>query len=391
MQRFGLVIFVRLKVNKLSGIYIHIPYCKQACHYCDFHFSTNISQMQVMVDMICKELILRKNYLPSENQIRTLYFGGGTPSLLSLSQINQIIEVVSKNYSLALEEMTLEANPDDLQPLKLLELKALGFDRLSIGVQSFDEETLKFYNRAHNAKESLNAIDLAKQAGFQKLSVDLIYGFPSPDHNVWKKDLEIALDQDPGHISSYCLTVEPKTALGKWTKKGDFQPASDDFAADQFEILQDSMETAGYIQYEISNFAREGEFALHNTNYWKSIPYLGIGPSAHSFDGQRRGSNLSHNTHYIKNLQQGTQVFGVEPMSTFDLLNEYILTSIRTIWGTDLSYIWERFGLDLLHENQEILKKLMDEGLVGNHKNHLLLTKKGKLLADSIAASLFIS
>ncbi|WP_026333485.1 MULTISPECIES: radical SAM family heme chaperone HemW [Rhodonellum] len=375
----------------MSGIYIHIPYCKQACHYCDFHFSTNASQMQEMVDMICKELILRKNYLPSKNPIKTIYFGGGTPSLLSLAQMDQILEVIAKHYSLALKEMTLEANPDDLQPSKLLELKALGFDRLSIGIQSFDEQILKFYNRAHNAKESMHAIALAKQAGFQKLSVDLIYGFPSPDHQIWKKDLEIALGQDPGHISSYCLTVEPKTALGNWTKKGVFQPASEDFAAEQFEILQDTMDQSGYIQYEISNFAREEAFALHNTNYWKAIPYLGIGPSAHSFDGQDRGSNRAHNAHYIKNLQQNQPVFEVDSMIPMDLLNEYILTSIRTIWGTDLAYITERFDLDLLKENQKILKKLTEEGLVENLKNHLVLTRRGKLLADSIAASLFIS
>lgn len=380
-----------LKVNKLSGIYIHIPFCKQACHYCDFHFSTNTSQIQEMVDSICRELILRKDYLPSEDPFKTLYFGGGTPSLLSFSQIDQILEVVSKHYRLALEEMTLEANPDDLHPSKLLDLKELGFDRLSIGIQSFDEQILRFYNRAHNAKESLNAIAMAKQAGFTKLSVDLIYGFPSADHQIWKKDLEIALGQDPGHISSYCLTVEPKTALGNWTKKGTFHPASEDFAAEQFEILQETMDQAGYIQYEISNFAQEGKFALHNTNYWKAIPYLGIGPSAHSFDGRDRGSNRAHNIHFIKNLQLGHPVFEVDKMAATDLLNEYILTSIRTIWGTDLSYVSERFGLDLLKKNGEIIKKLTLEDLVANQNNHLILTKRGKLLADSIAASLFIS
>lgn len=341
--------------------------------------------------MICKELILRKNYLPSKNPIKTLYFGGGTPSLLSLAQIDQILGVVAKHYPLALEEMTLEANPDDLQLSKLLELKALGFDRLSIGIQSFDEQILKFYNRAHNAQESLNAIVLAKHAGFQKLSVDLIYGFPSPSHQLWKRDLEIALGQDPGHISSYCLTVEPKTALGNWTKKGSFQPAAEDFAAEQFEILQEKMDQSGYIQYEISNFARQEAFALHNTNYWKAIPYLGIGPSAHSFDGNDRGSNRANNAHYIKNLRQNQSVFEVDPMVPMDVLNEYILTSIRTIWGTDLSYIIKRFDLDLIKENQVILKKLIEEGLVENLKNHLVLTRKGKLLADSIAASLFIS
>ncbi len=341
--------------------------------------------------MICREAALRKNYLPSNMPIKTIYFGGGTPSLLTIPQFQQILNSLSLHFNLDVEELTLEANPDDLNVLKLKELKALGFDRLSIGIQTFDEKILKFYNRAHHAGESLQAIALAKKAGFQKLSIDLIYGFPVQDHELWKKDLSIALDQDPGHISSYCLTVEPKTALGKWAEKGSFQPVSEDFAAEQFEILQEAMEGANYLQYEISNFGKEDAFAIHNTNYWRGIPYLGLGPSAHSFDGQNRGFNVANNGRYLKKLQNHESVFEVDTLSGIDLANEYILTSLRTMWGTDLSFFTERFSRNLLLEKSAMLDQLTKEGLIRTENNHLILTKKGKLLADGIASSLFIS
>ncbi|MCH7398502.1 radical SAM family heme chaperone HemW [Belliella sp. DSM 107340] len=374
----------------MAGIYIHIPFCKQACHYCDFHFSTNLDLAEAMVSMICKELVQRKEYLPKDSIINTVYFGGGTPSLLSISQLERILESVYQNYSVDLEELTIETNPDDLKKEKLGNLKSLGFDRLSIGIQSFNPEILKFYNRAHSAEESYFAIDLAKNSGFEKLSIDLIYGFPYEDHSIWKKDLDIAISQDPGHISSYCLTVEPKTALGNWAKKGNFIPASEDFSAEQFEMLQDSMEKANYIQYEISNFGKINQFAVHNTNYWKGIPYLGIGPSAHSFDGKERGSNLANNAKYIRNISNGINPFDVEPMSDEDLINEYILTSLRTIWGTDISFVNTRLKMDFVLQKKRMLKQLEDENLIEIQNNHILLSKKGKLLADSIAASLFI-
>lgn len=374
----------------MSGIYIHIPFCKQACHYCDFHFSTNTNSTAEMVDMICRELELRKNYLNSENQVESIYFGGGTPSLIPTLQIEKILNQIHKNFSLNVKEVTLEANPDDLNPIKLKELRALGVDRLSIGIQTFDEGILKFYNRAHTAEESLNAIALAKDSGFQKLSIDLIYGFPSENHDIWKKDLEIALSQDPGHISSYCLTVEPKTALGNWEKKGIYNPATDDFAAEQFEMLCHHLEKAGYIQYEISNFGKAGQFALHNTNYWLGVPYLGVGPSAHSFDGKIRGANISNNAIYIKNLKKNELLFSEEATTVTDSANDYILTSLRTIWGLDLEYIQRNFGFDLLQIKRKEIAILLDENLLSKENNRLLLTAKGKLLADSIASSLFL-
>lgn len=340
--------------------------------------------------MICRELELRGNYLPKEQSVNTIYFGGGTPSLLSTAQIGKILDQITLHYHLDLKELTLEANPDDLQPKKLEDWKALGIDRLSIGVQTFDAEVLKFYNRAHTAQESLNAIKLANSAGFQKLSLDLIYGFPSDSHKIWENDLKIVLYQDPGHISSYCLTVEPKTALGNWEKKGKYTHSTEDFAAEQFEILMEYMDKSGYIQYEISNFGKTGLFAVHNTNYWSGTPYLGIGPSAHSFDGKTRGFNIANNSKYIDKLKSGETVFSEEIASSSDIANDRILTALRTIWGLNLQELKTEHDIDLLKLKNKQIDLLIKENLLSLKDHHLTLTIKGKLLADSVAASLFL-
>ncbi|MEX2513879.1 MAG: radical SAM family heme chaperone HemW [Cyclobacteriaceae bacterium] len=374
----------------MSGIYIHIPFCKKACHYCDFHFSTNSQYMDELVDMICEELLLRRNYLNPEISVETLYFGGGTPSLLPLEKIQQILDTIYKNYPLNLKEITLEANPDDLQKEKLEGYLRMGINRLSIGIQSFQDPVLSFYNRSHNATESLQAIDRARHSGFEKLSIDLIFGFPHHDHGIWKKDLKIALDQVPDHISSYCLTIEPKTPLGIWSKKGKFHPASEDFQAEQFEMLQEAMENSGYLQYEISNFAKPGAFSIHNSNYWKGIPYLGVGPSAHSFDGADRGHNLANNLQYIKSLAQRNLPYQRDPLTTSDNINEYILTSIRTIWGIDNNYLKKRYQLDFLAEKSSELDLFGQQDVITIKDQHVFLTKKGQLLADYIASKLFV-
>jgi oxygen-independent coproporphyrinogen-3 oxidase len=345
--------------------------------------------MDTMVNMIIKELELQKNYLGEKVPIRTVYLGGGTPSLLGRSQLEIILNTLHKHYTLELDELTIETNPDDLDREKLGFLKGLGIDRLSIGVQSFDQRVLQFYNRVHNAQESLQAINKAKEAGFEKLSIDLIYGYPHSSHDLWKKDLEMALTLDPGHISSYGLTIEPDTALGRWTRKGIFVPATEDYMAEQFEWMQDEMEKAGYIQYEISNFGKKGAFAVHNTNYWKGIPYLGIGPSAHSFNGTSRQHNISHNGKYINSLESGTLLFDLEELGVLDGLNEYLLTSLRTIWGADLGHIQNHFKRDILEEKSREIELLIQEGLMLMEGNTLTLTKKGKLLADGIALKIF--
>ncbi|MDR7128926.1 oxygen-independent coproporphyrinogen-3 oxidase [Algoriphagus sp. 4150] len=342
-----------------------------------------------MAEMICRELELRASYF-QKTPIETIYFGGGTPSLLQPLLIEKILNQISITYNSDWQEVTLEANPDDLNVDNLNSWKSLGIDRLSLGIQSFDEDVLKFYHRAHTAEESKFAISKARKMGFEKFSLDLIYGYPQPNHELWKRDLSEAISQDPGHISSYALTVEPKTALGNWTKKGKFQPAEEDFVAEQFEILQEQTNKAGYIQYEVSNFGKPGQFALHNTNYWKGVPYLGVGPSAHSFDGKNRGANPSSNSRYLNSMKGSAIPFTVDNLSDEERLNEYILTGLRTLWGIDFGVIHRDFGKDLLFSKKDLLTKMDAEGwLIWKDKN-LSLSKSGKLLADSIAAALFV-
>ncbi len=325
-----------------------------------------------------------------DEKIETIYFGGGTPSILSLENIGGILETIHKNYSLNLKEVTLEANPDDLKVQKLRGLLDMGISRLSIGIQSFNDQVLSFYNRSHSADESLKAIDLARGSGFDKLSIDLIYGFPSADHELWRNDLKIAIEQQPDHISSYCLTIEPRTALGNWTTNGRFQPSSEDFQAEQFEILQEDMEASGYLQYEISNFARNGAFSVHNTNYWKAVPYLGVGPSAHSYDGKNRGHNPPNNVGYVKSLTHEKLPFMVDELTMEENINEYLLTSLRTVWGVDLIYLKNKYQVNLLEEKQHELELYQNEKMLSIINGHVLLSRKGKLLADYIASKLFV-
>lgn len=342
-----------------------------------------------MVASIGKELEARKDYLGGQT-IETVYFGGGTPSLLSEKHLHFLLDKINQYFPSDWKEITLEANPDDLSKENLSTWKTLGIDRLSLGIQSFQEEVLRFYNRAHSASEALDAIAKGRNAGFEKFSLDLIYGFPHPNHSVWEKDLAEALRQNPGHISAYSLTVEPKTALGKWAEKGSFLPAEEDFVAEQFERLQEQTEKQEYIQYEISNFGKEGQFALHNTNYWRGVPYLGLGPSAHSFDGVDRGYNPASNSNYLKNIESGRTPFIKEFSSQEDRINDRILTGLRTIWGLAPAAIQDEYGINLLNTKNTEIEKLENAGWLKWDGKILSLTKSGMLLADSIASELFI-
>lgn len=342
-----------------------------------------------MVFAIGRELELRKDYLSGQS-IETIYFGGGTPSLISGKQLKFLLEKIRACFSFDWKEVTLEANPDDLSEKNLSEWKELGIDRLSLGIQSFQEDVLRFYNRAHTSYEALEAISRGRKAGFEKFSIDLIYGYPHRDHSIWEKDLAEAIRQNPGHISAYSLTVEPKTALGKWTEKGRFQPAEEDFVAEQFEWLQAQSEKAGYVQYEISNFGKPEHFALHNTNYWKGVPYLGVGPSAHSFDGKNRGQNPASNSNYLKSLDSDQIPFEKELLSKEDQINDRILTGLRTIWGISAEELAHDFGIDLLRSREKELAKFESQGWLIRDGKILSLTKRGMLLADNIAAELFI-
>jgi oxygen-independent coproporphyrinogen-3 oxidase len=373
----------------MAGLYIHIPFCKQACHYCDFHFSTNLQLMEMMMDSICVELKLRKDYLKGE-AVETIYFGGGTPSLVPAEYLEKILDQISQLFPGRKQEVTLEANPDDLNPQALATWKSLGIDRLSLGIQSFQDQILKAYNRAHTSKEATQAIQLARAAGFEKFSIDLIYGYPHSDHQLWQLDLEEALRLDPGHLSAYSLTIEPKTTFGNWTKKGKFSPAEDEFVAQQYEWLQERCDKAGYLQYEISNFSRPNQAAVHNSNYWKRSPYLGIGPSAHSFDGSSRGFNPSSNASYTKALSAGSLPFVLEKLTPTESLNEEILTGLRTRWGLDTESLAERYHLDILEIKKGPISKLTELGMIHTLGKTLTLTRKGQLLADSIASDIFI-
>lgn len=375
----------------MSGIYIHIPFCKQACHYCDFHFSTSLKNKEALVKCILTEIDLRNDYLKDKN-IQTIYFGGGTPSLLSERDTFQILEKIYKQYNVSNDlELTLECNPDDLSDEKLKELKRLEINRLSIGLQSFDEEELVWMNRAHNAKQSEASVKRAQDRGFENITIDLIYGSKFSNLSNWKKTLDEAIELQVPHISSYNLTIEEKTKLGHDFKVKKEAAIDDEKSSELFLEMIDRLEKNNFIHYEISNFAKEGFFSNHNSNYWKGIHYLGLGPSAHSFDGISRQWNVSNNNLYIKHISEKTEsYFEKEVLTETERFNEYILTSLRTIWGINLDYLKTNFNSDFvknfLNQIQEYIKQ---ETVVAKDKEYTL-TEKGKLLADKIASELFV-
>lgn len=373
----------------MSGIYIHIPFCKQACHYCDFHFSTSMRKKEAMILALAKELELRRAEFEDE-VVETIYFGGGTPSVLKTTEIELLIDAIYANYSVSKNpEITLEVNPDDLSENKILQLANSRINRLSIGIQSFFEEDLKLMNRAHSAKEAIESLTLATRE-FDNISIDLIYGMPNMTNERWTKNIEKALSFDIPHISSYALTVEPNTALASFIKKGLIQPVEDEVAQKHFNILNAQLSNAGYDCYEISNFGKPGYFSKNNSAYWLQKKYIGIGPSAHSFDGKRRGWNINNNPKYIKAIEIGELPMEVEVLSTKDKYNEYVMTGLRTVWGVSMSRIESEFGLKYREYLMLQSNKYLDEHLLYLDGDTLLTTQKGKFLADGIASDLFM-
>jgi len=373
----------------MSGIYIHIPFCKQACHYCDFHFSTSMSKKNAMVSALRKELELRKEEFAGEI-VETIYFGGGTPSVLTSEEMTQIIDSVYANYQVAENpEITLEANPDDLSKSRIIQLSNSPINRLSIGIQSFFDEDLKLMNRAHSAKESEESLSLATRL-FENISIDLIYGIPGISNSQWKRNIEKTLSYDIPHISSYALTVEPKTALAHMIKKGEIQNVDDGQARDQYFMLTELLEKAGYICYETSNFGKEGLFSKNNTAYWKGKKYIGIGPSAHSFDGRQRSWNVRNNIKYIKAIEDGQLPMETEVLSKKDRYNEYIMTGLRTMWGVSIEKVKTDFGEEFSNYLLEQSAKTISQNLLLEEDGTLKVTKKGKFLADGIASDLFM-
>ncbi|WP_431156725.1 radical SAM family heme chaperone HemW [Winogradskyella poriferorum] len=372
----------------MAGIYIHIPFCKQACYYCDFHFSTSLKKKEDLLLALVKELELRKDEFKG-TCVETIYFGGGTPSLLTHNELTNIINAIYANYEVVENpEITLEANPDDLSHDSIKVLSNSPINRLSIGIQSFFDTDLKLMNRAHNAKEAKETLAIATKY-FKNISVDLIYGIPGTTNEQWIKNIEIALSFEVPHISSYALTVEPKTALASFIEKGIIDNVDDDQAHEQFHLLKEKLEDHGFIHYELSNFGKEGFFSKNNSAYWQGKPYLGIGPSAHSFNGTQRGWNIRNNTKYIKALQQNELPIELETLTKTDRYNEYIMTGLRTIWGVSFKKIETDFGTvykDYLIEQANVF---INQHLLYIDNEHLRVTKKGQFLSDGIASELF--
>ncbi|HEY6978032.1 MAG TPA: radical SAM family heme chaperone HemW [Chitinophagaceae bacterium] len=372
----------------MAGIYVHIPFCRRACHYCNFHFSTSAKQMDAMIQAICREAELRHEYI--NESTGTVYFGGGTPSLLPISDLRFTIGRLKNLFEIDNDaEITLEANPDDITVEKLDAWKAIEINRLSIGVQSFFHEDLEWMNRSHSSEQALRSIQLAQQAGFDNITIDLIYGIPALTNNKWKQNVETALSLNVPHLSCYALTIEPNTALEKMIAIGKLKNVDPDKQSCQFELLMQWMEDAGYEHYEISNFARRGYRSKHNSSYWQGKHYIGLGPSAHSFNGYSRQWNIANNALYIKSFEQDIIPCETELLTKEQQLNEYIMTRLRTIEGLSLITVSTKWNNDALEKILQQSKKFVQREMMFEKDDHLILTKKGKLFADGIAADLF--
>jgi oxygen-independent coproporphyrinogen III oxidase len=374
----------------MAGIYVHIPFCKQACNYCNFHFSTSLKQKNDFVAALLKEIDFQKEYLGNE-PVGTIYFGGGTPSLLTETELNEILQKIYLLFPVDQNvEVTLEANPDDICSEKLAQWTSAGVNRLSIGVQSFFEEDLIWMNRAHNARQAVDSIKNAQDKGFGNITMDLIYGLPEMSNEHWKKNVETAIALNIPHLSCYALTIEPKTALHNLIAKKKVHNTEPDKQAEQFLLLMEWLENAGYEHYEISNFAKPGKRSRHNSSYWKGKKYLGLGPSAHSYNGTARQWNIANNALYSKSLLKENKMdFEKEELSQVQKLNEYIMTSLRTIEGCDLNYVEENFGEKVKLKISKDSAKYLTQKLMTEKEFRFLLTREGKLLADGIASDLF--
>ncbi|MBT8234570.1 MAG: radical SAM family heme chaperone HemW [Bacteroidia bacterium] len=373
----------------MSGIYIHIPFCKQACHYCDFHFSTNLNRQQEIVDALIKELSLRKSEF-SGVQVESIYFGGGTPSLLTPQQARAVLDHIYTNFEMSQDpEITLEANPDDLNAQKIKDFSTLGINRLSIGIQSFFEADLQLMNRSHTVHQSIECLDQARKV-FDNISIDLIYGIPGRSLRDWKSNIVSLARWDLPHISSYALTVEPKTVLAHQIKQGIVSDVDDIAAHAQFEYMVEALEADGFDHYEISNFGKPGYYSRNNTAYWLGKPYMGIGPSAHSYNGKERSWNVRNNKKYLDAINNNTSPASVEKLSKVDRYNEKVMTGLRTQWGINLATITEEFGAQFKAYALEQAEPHIARGVLKVEDQCLMSTANGKFLIDGIASELFM-
>ena len=372
----------------MAGIYIHIPFCKKACHYCNFHFSTSNDGIESMIMAIEKEILLREEI--HNQEISTIYFGGGTPSIIPINLLTRLLKSIHSKYNVSSNaEITLEANPDDITQERSIEWKSIGINRFSVGIQSFVESDLQWMNRAHNSIQSKKSIEIIQSAGFKNFSIDLIYGTPGQTIEQWNDNLDIAFGFNTPHLSCYALTVEEGTALHKMIANNKKQHVDSDLQSIFFKRLMNRARQAGYSHYEISNFAKPTMESKHNTAYWEGIPYWGFGPSAHSFDGNKRRWNISHNIDYIKSVENNIVPFEEEILDEVDHLNEYIMTSLRRKNGIEKSVIIKRWGSKFLNQIDNEISPFVNSGKVENSQTHYLLKDEGKFFADGIAAALF--
>lgn len=374
----------------MAGIYLHIPFCRKACHYCNFHFSTSLNAQNDFVVALVQEINLRKHYLQGQT-IRSIYFGGGTPSLLHQDELRKILDALYEHFTIEQDaEITLEANPDDLKADNLQFWKAAGINRLSVGVQSFFEEDLIWMNRSHSAEQARESMNLIRDAGFDNYSMDLIFGYPLLDMPKWQKNMAWMIEAGVPHISCYGLTIEPKTVFHHQQMKGQWAGVDQDVQAVQYEMLMKTLTHQGYRHYEISNFALPGREAVHNSQYWKGDWYLGLGPSAHSFNGESRQWNVSHNQQYIRGIMKAEQVFDLEYLSERDQINEFILTQLRMDTGIALDWLQERLSKQQWTNWQIKMKRLIEQEQIYLCDHRAILTPAGKLYADGIAADFFL-
>lgn len=375
----------------MAGIYIHIPFCKQACHYCDFHFSTSLTTKDAMMEAISSEINQRKGYLEGQ-KIESIYFGGGTPSLMDYDGLRKIMDELIKNFDPVKDaEITIEANPDDLTLQKITELQRAGFNRLSLGIQSFRDQDLKMMNRAHSSKQSDYAVKASQDKGFENITIDLIYSIPGMDLDAWKQNLEIAFGLNIQHISAYSLTFEPRTVFGHYEKTKKLLPVDQSLSEEQFLYMIEEMKSHGFEHYEVSNFGLPGYYSRHNTSYWKGAHYLGLGPSAHSFNGMSRQWNISNNPQYLAGVQSGKLNFEKEILDEKSRLNEYIMTGLRTKWGIDIKHIQQNFSFSFADVYGEKIQQLESEGKLILESNTIRLSPEGLLFADGIASDFFVT
>lgn len=376
----------------MSGIYIHIPFCKKACFYCDFHFSVSFKIKEKIITAICQELIIRKDFFDPKETISSIYFGGGTPSVLSIKEIDEILGAVYSHYNVEKNaEITFECNPDDLTQDYLRELKFVGINRLSIGVQSFNDEYLKWMNRSHDASQSKKSIEYGAEAGFNNITLDLIYGLPQLSNKEWSANLNEALSLPINHLSAYSLTMEENTPYIKLVNQGKYKKPSDDISSSHYQILVQQTTDLGWEHYEVSSFCKPGNYSKHNSSYWSGNKYIGVGPSAHSYDGNSRYWNVSDNKSYLECISTKKRYFESEELTVSNRVNEYLLTGLRTKWGVDLELLSNKYDYNVMSLFEKDIKYWISLNWLEMKDSNMKLTNKGMLFADHISSTLFLS